>query len=476
MESLEVWVQKKLSEILQFQVGREIFEHIVNIENEKDLEMYFHSLLDIRNPKHIEFIVECKKRRLSYNNQIGYKKVNDDNYNKPNKQNKKKKGKERGKENIQIQEVPRSEKVEKKKTKFTNLYSQGDIYLKGRHKCDCEGKRHNLINNCLNCGRIVCQQENSGPCFFCGQLVCSPEQQTILQAKTKESSHLYNQLMSQKQNKDLIDSLKQRDKLLEYDRNSARRTKVIDDESDYYQSSNIWLNPAEREKLGRQEAEASARKHMSRLNKKVTIDFMGRVVTEDNQLVNQFDNLYLEEPESYNNFENPNICPTIEFDRPTFVEMGILKTNKKAEYHLWNMESRIQDKEYLEMSDQGLCLSIQQPYASLLVAGIKTHESRAWYTSHRGRLWIASTAKQPSPDEISTLQHCYQTLKDEDIQFPETYPISCLLGCVTLTDVLSREEYRTQYPEGECESPYVFICENCYMLPVQLPGTRRMLR
>lgn len=56
---------------------------------------------------------------------------------------------------------------------------------------------------------------------------------------------------------------------------------------------------------------------MSRLNKKVTIDFMGRVVTEDNQLVNQLDNLYLEEPESYNNFENPNICPTIEFDRPT---------------------------------------------------------------------------------------------------------------------------------------------------------------
>lgn len=57
----------------------------------------------------------------------------------------------------------------------------------------------------------------------------------------------------------------------------------------------------------------------------------------------------------------------------------------------------------------------------------------------------------------------------ENIQFPETYPISCLLGCVTLTDVLSREEYKTQYPEGECESPYVFICENCYMLPVQFP-------
>lgn len=31
----------------------------------------------------------------------------------------------------------------------------------------------------------------------------------------------------------------------------------------------------------------------------------------------------------------------------------------------------VQDKEYLEMSDLGVCLSMHQPYASLLIAGIK---------------------------------------------------------------------------------------------------------
>lgn len=36
-----------------------------------------------------------------------------------------------------------------------------------------------------------------------------------------------------------------------------------------------------------------------------------------------------------------------------------------------NIRNIIQDKEYLEMSDSGLCLSMHQPYASLLVAGIK---------------------------------------------------------------------------------------------------------
>lgn len=52
--------------------------------------------------------------------------------------------------------------------------------------------------------------------------------------------------------------------------------------------------------------------------------------------------------------------------------MGISGTSRRIENDTWNTESRIQDKEYLEMSDQGLCLSMHQPYASLLVAGIKT--------------------------------------------------------------------------------------------------------
>lgn len=34
---------------------------------------------------------------------------------------------------------------------------------------------------------------------------------------------------------------------------------------------------------------------------------------------------------------------------------------------------RIQDKELLDMVDEGYCLSMHQPYASLLVAGIKRY-------------------------------------------------------------------------------------------------------
>lgn len=89
----------------------------------------------------------------------------------------------------------------------------------GRHKCDCEAKQHKLINNCTNCGRIVCLQEGAGPCFFCGGLVCSPQQQQVLMSNSKQADSLYNKLMDQKPSKHLDEQLKRRDQLLEFDRN-----------------------------------------------------------------------------------------------------------------------------------------------------------------------------------------------------------------------------------------------------------------
>ena len=53
--------------------------------------------------------------------------------------------------------------------------------------------------------------------------------------------------------------------------------------------------------------------------------------------------------------------------------------------------------------------------------------------------------------------------------FPEIYSTGCLLGCVTVVDVLTQEEYKKSYPDGENDSPYVFICENSFMLPIKFP-------
>lgn len=64
----------------------------------------------------------------------------------------------------------------RRKTKFVPLYSQegqvrSTIHLPGRHPCECQAHKHALVSNCLECGRVVCSQEGSGPCIFCGALV-----------------------------------------------------------------------------------------------------------------------------------------------------------------------------------------------------------------------------------------------------------------------------------------------------------------
>ena len=132
--------------------------------------------------------------------------------------------------------------------------------------------------------------------------------------------------------------------------------------------------------------------------------------------------------------------------------------------------SRVQDKEFLEMTDSGRCLSMHQPWASLLITGIKLHEGRNWYSAHRGRLWIAAAAKEPDMQEIKTVENAIRLLKrDENIRFPQYYPVGCLLGCVTVTDCIAQEEYRQRYPLGESDSPFVFICEDPLALPVRFP-------
>lgn len=36
--------------------------------------------------------------------------------------------------------------------------SRATVQLPGRHTCQCLGQKHTLINNCVECGRIVCSQ------------------------------------------------------------------------------------------------------------------------------------------------------------------------------------------------------------------------------------------------------------------------------------------------------------------------------
>ena len=75
---------------------------------------------------------------------------------------------------------------------------------------------------------------------------------------------------------------------------SIRRTQVIDDESDYFASdSNQWLSKIEREAIQKREEELREFRHASRLSKKITIDFAGRKIVEDEDPLAEYHNKWV---------------------------------------------------------------------------------------------------------------------------------------------------------------------------------------
>lgn len=66
------------------------------------------------------------------------------------------------------------------------------------------------------------------------------------------------------------------------------------------------------------------------------------------------------------------------------------------------------DKDFYKPSeDLGMCLSMHQPWASLLIAGFKRFEGREWTHKYRGPLWIHATAQKPQPEEVEQLEAYY---------------------------------------------------------------------
>ncbi|KAJ4448143.1 hypothetical protein ANN_10156 [Periplaneta americana] len=86
------------------------------------------------------------------------------------------------------------------------------------------------------------------------------------------------------------------------------------------------------------------------------------------------------------------------------------------------------------------------------------------------KLSTCSIASLPQPQH--GVCHCLALcchFTGERLRFPSQYPTSCLLGCVNVIDCLPQEEYRINFPEGESDSPFVFVCEDAQELPIRFP-------
>lgn len=54
------------------------------------------------------------------------------------------------------------------------------LNTKNRRPCNCEAQVHDLLENCLSCGRLACISEGPGKCLSCGNIVLNQDQRERL--------------------------------------------------------------------------------------------------------------------------------------------------------------------------------------------------------------------------------------------------------------------------------------------------------
>ncbi|KAI9870810.1 MAG: hypothetical protein M1830_003777, partial [Pleopsidium flavum] len=188
-----------------------------------------------------------------------------------------------------------------------------------KRRCNCNATRHPLLAaapNCLNCGKVICVKEGIGPCTFCGRPLLSADEiqgmvRALREERGKERMEANNvshkrpdvskaprpftatnpstPATSDSENEKLTAARQHRDKLLNYQAQNARRTRVIDEAADFEtptSGQNMWSSPQERAlQLKRQqkvlrEQEWNARPDYEKRRVVVSVDLVGGKVVK----------------------------------------------------------------------------------------------------------------------------------------------------------------------------------------------------
>jgi len=399
-------------------------------------------------------------------------------------------------------------------------------------------KNNKVLTNCTTCGRVLMAEDGFGPCPFC-QTNITPDSVT----QYFNSREDYDIPKSKQGNEDYLKALELRNRLLAWDENFSQTTAVIDEQAaEYGQSStakDIWLS--ESEKKEREKTEERIKELKEQLKSKsgqplrYTFDFSGKRILLDEshkvetqkELDKLVESLKVTQPKNKQPVQEAVLkkegssvgmqrSTLLDVSKLKFVETGHKKkvdslpaanTTTSGRMVVQNqyfveeddeppcgheednsgdtidgLEPEIEFSEPISTheDDEGWCMSMHQPYCSLLVYGIKRHEGRSWPTDHRGRLWIAATAEEPTQESIDELNTYYRDTFGRSKGYPKHYPTSVIVGCVDVVDCLSYDEYREKMrpEEQESESDYVFICKNprrLYM-PLAISGKPKIYK
>lgn len=143
-----------------------------------------------------------------------------------------------------------AEKMEEKSGQKT--ISQRQVkHRKGTPKnkpCGCFGNMHKALKNCLHCGRISCELEGiTDYCHFCGYFI-----------EEKNLDH---------DDANMESAMRHKERLLEFDRTSASRTQILDDQEDYFvAATSVWSTEQERGEYHAREEERQKKVHERQRN------------------------------------------------------------------------------------------------------------------------------------------------------------------------------------------------------------------
>ena len=130
-----------------------------------------------------------------------------------------------------------------------------------REACGCFARKHGLVGNCVDCGRVACELEGEGPCVFCGN-----EMYRRGARRVDDSEELRR-------------AEKHKAKLLANDRADMRK-KVVDDDVDWYElERDVWLDDGARKEAAKKGLEEAM--GLAGANRAVVIDFddKGNLIT-----------------------------------------------------------------------------------------------------------------------------------------------------------------------------------------------------
>lgn len=129
------------------------------------------------------------------------------------------------------------------------------------------------------------------------------------------------------------------------------------------------------------------------------------------------------------------------------------------------LATRVHPQDAGNAMSERACICVDQPLASLLVAGVARFIPAVWETEHRGPIWVISTAYEPTTAEIRAAETRYATATPASTRsLPDTYPTRALVGRVDVVEALSAAQYRSEAldvkPGPESDAPFVWYCDH----------------